>query len=40
MSARFGIDRITGKRRGFAYVEFATPEEVSDAFNKNANAKC
>jgi hypothetical protein len=40
MSARFGIDRITGKRRGFAYVEFATPEEVSDAFNKNENAKC
>lgn len=27
-NARFGIDRETGKRRGFAYVEFATPEEL------------
>lgn len=27
--ARFGIDRQTGKRRGFSYVEFGTAEEVS-----------
>lgn len=28
-NARLGIDRNTGKRKGFGYVEFDTPEEVS-----------
>ncbi len=27
-AARFGIDRQTGKRRGYSYVEFDTAEEV------------
>ena len=27
--ARLGIDRETGKRRGYGYIEFATAEEVS-----------
>ena len=29
--ARFAFDRATGKRRGYAYVEFDTAEEVSDS---------
>ncbi len=28
-NARVGMDRATGKRKGFGYVEFDTPEEVS-----------
>ena len=28
-NARVGVDRATGKRKGFGYVEFDTPEEVS-----------
>jgi hypothetical protein len=28
-SCRLGVDRVTQKMRGFAYVEFETPEEVS-----------
>ncbi len=31
-NARLGIDRNTGKRKGFGYVEFDTPEEVSWLF--------
>ena len=29
INARFGMDRSTNQRKGFGYVEFETPEEVS-----------
>lgn len=31
INARFGMDRATNQRKGFGYVEFETPEEVSES---------
>lgn len=34
-NARVGIDRATGKRKGFGYIEFDTPEELMIFLNLN-----